>query len=129
MTFWELRFPGSERLWQAPMLIGAGVSAGGGAYLMGSLADLPYTLATAEQDMIAPEHVQALIWKELVPELLADSVFGALVERDPERTACGCALSKVWRRAVERVGQKPAASGQGDQHSFRSHGAAETGGG
>jgi hypothetical protein len=67
---------GSERLWQAPMLIGAGVSAGGGAYLMGSLADLPYMLALAEQDMIAPEHVQALIWKELAPELLADSVLG-----------------------------------------------------
>jgi hypothetical protein len=58
------------------MLIGAGVSAGGGAYLMGSLADLPYMLALAEQDMIAPEHVQALIWKELAPELLADAVLG-----------------------------------------------------
>jgi hypothetical protein len=65
---------GSERLWQTPMLMGAGVSAGGGAYLMGSLADLPYTLATAEQDMITPENVQALIWKELAPELLADAV-------------------------------------------------------
>jgi hypothetical protein len=65
---------GSERLWQTPMLMGAGVSAGGGAYLMGSLADLPYSLATAEQDMITPENVQALIWKELVPELLADAV-------------------------------------------------------
>ena len=65
---------GSERLWQPPMLMGAGISAGGGAYLMGSLSDLPYTLATAEQDMIAPEHIQALIWKELAPELLSDSV-------------------------------------------------------
>jgi hypothetical protein len=62
---------GSERLWQAPRILGAGVSAGGGAYLMGSLADLPYSLATAEQELIAPEHVQALIWKELSPELLA----------------------------------------------------------
>jgi len=58
---------GSERIWQAPTLMGAGVSAGGGGYLMGSLADLPYVLASAEQDMIAPEYVQALIWKELVP--------------------------------------------------------------
>jgi hypothetical protein len=56
------------------MLMGAGISAGGGAYLMGSLSDLPYTLASAEQDMIAPEHIQALIWKELAPELLSDSV-------------------------------------------------------
>jgi hypothetical protein len=74
--FLGITVTGSERLWQAPMLIGAGISAGGGAYLMGSLADLPYMLAQAEQDMIAPEHVQALIWKELAPELLADSVFG-----------------------------------------------------
>jgi hypothetical protein len=64
---------GAERLWQAPTLLGAGVSAGGGAYLMGSLADLPYSLATAEQDLISPEHIQALIWKELSPELLADA--------------------------------------------------------
>lgn len=62
---------GSDRLWQAPRILGAGVSAGGGAYLMGSLADLPYSLATAEQELIAPEHIQALIWKELSPELLA----------------------------------------------------------
>jgi hypothetical protein len=72
--FLGITVTGSERLWQAPMLMGAGISAGGGAYLMGSLSDLPYTLATAEQDMIAPENVQALIWKELVPELLSDSV-------------------------------------------------------
>jgi hypothetical protein len=72
--FLGITVTGSERLWQTPMLMGAGVSAGGGAYLMGSLADLPYSLATAEQDMITPENVQALIWKELVPELLADAV-------------------------------------------------------
>jgi len=64
---------GSERLWQAPILLGAGVSAGGGGYLMGSLADLPYSLALAEEDLIAPEKVQALIWKELAPTLLADA--------------------------------------------------------
>jgi hypothetical protein len=72
--FLGISVTGAERLWQTPMLMGTGVSAGGGAYLMGSLADLPYSLATAEQDLIAPENVQALIWKELVPELLADAV-------------------------------------------------------
>jgi hypothetical protein len=54
-------------------LLGAGTPAGGGAYLMGSLADLPYALASGEQDFIAPENVQALIWKELVPELLLNA--------------------------------------------------------
>jgi hypothetical protein len=40
---------------------------------MGSLADLPYALATTEQDFIAPENVQALIWKDLVPDLLVSA--------------------------------------------------------
>jgi hypothetical protein len=61
---------GAERLWQAPQLLDAGSPAGGGAYLVGSLADLPYVLASTEEDFIAPENVQALIWKELVPGLL-----------------------------------------------------------
>jgi len=65
---------GLGRLWQAPQLFGAGSPAGGGAHLVGSLADLPYVLATAEQDFIAPQNVQALIWRELVPGLLTSSV-------------------------------------------------------
>jgi len=65
---------GFERLWQAPQLFGAGSPAGGGVHLVGSLADLPYVLATAEQDFIAPQNVQALIWRELVPGLLTNAV-------------------------------------------------------
>ncbi len=65
---------GLNRLWQAPQLFGAGSPAGGGAHLVGSLADLPYVLATAEQDFIAPQNVQALIWRELVPGLLTNAV-------------------------------------------------------
>jgi hypothetical protein len=65
---------GFERLWQAPQLFGAGSPAGGGAHLVGSLADLPYALAVAEQDFIAPQNVQALIWRELVPGLLTNAV-------------------------------------------------------
>lgn len=65
---------GLDRPWQAPQLFGAGSPAGGGAHLVGSLADLPYVLATAEQDFIAPQNVQALIWRELVPGLLTNAV-------------------------------------------------------
>lgn len=65
---------GMNEIWNAPRLIGIGITAGGGAYLIGSLADLPYVLASTEEDFIAPEHVQALIWKEIVPELLAGAV-------------------------------------------------------
>ena len=66
---------GIENLWRAPQLFGEGTPAGGGAHLVGSLADLPYALSEAEQDFITPENVQALIWREAVPELLTDSVF------------------------------------------------------
>ncbi|WP_433967931.1 hypothetical protein [Tunturiibacter gelidiferens] len=62
-----------DRLWSAPMLLGAGSPAGGGAYLVGSLVDLSYALATTEQDFISPENIQALIWKDLVPELLVSA--------------------------------------------------------
>ncbi len=65
---------GVEHVWQSPELIGIGVTAGGGAYLLGSLADLPYALASMEQDFIAPKKTQALIWREVVPELLVVAV-------------------------------------------------------
>lgn len=65
---------GVEQVWGAPELIGIGATAGGGAYLMGSLVDLPYALASAEEDFIAPEKVQALIWRETVPQLLVGAV-------------------------------------------------------
>jgi hypothetical protein len=64
---------GLEHVWQAPQLFGEGSPAGGGAHLVGSLADLPYVLAQVEQDFIAPENVQALIWRELVPGLLINA--------------------------------------------------------
>lgn len=71
--FSGLSVTASDRSWNAPELMGVGTPAGGGAYLMGSLADLPYALASTEQDFIAPENVQALIWKELVPDLLVSA--------------------------------------------------------
>ena len=54
-------------------MFGVGSPAGGGAHLVGSLADLPYVLAEVEEDFIAPENVQALIWRELVPGLLTSA--------------------------------------------------------
>ena len=65
---------GVKTLWQAPNLLGAGSPAGGGAHFVGSLVDLPYALANLEQDFISPRSVQALIWNELAPELLAGAI-------------------------------------------------------
>ena len=65
---------GIEHVWGSPELVGVGVTAGGGAYLLGSLSDLPFALASMEQDFISPNRVQALIWKEIVPEFLVNAV-------------------------------------------------------
>jgi hypothetical protein len=65
---------GYDHLWDPPTLIGIGVTAGGGAYLVGSLSDLPYALASTEEDFIAPQHVQALIWRAVVPGILVSAV-------------------------------------------------------
>jgi hypothetical protein len=65
---------GEGLLWQTPRLFGVGSPAGGGAHLVGSLADLPYVLAQMEQDFIAPENVQALIWSDLVPGVLTNAI-------------------------------------------------------
>ncbi|HKW18146.1 MAG TPA: hypothetical protein VJO35_11630 [Terriglobales bacterium] len=67
---------GVEGLWRSSELFGQGSAAGGGAHLVGSLADLAYVLSDAEQDFIAPENVQALIWKEVVPGLMSDAILG-----------------------------------------------------
>jgi hypothetical protein len=63
-----------ESVWQTPRLFGGGSPAGGGAHLVGSLADLPYVLAQMEEDFISPENVQALIWSDLVPSVLTNAV-------------------------------------------------------
>lgn len=72
--FTGLSIMGFGSVWGQPQLVGAGFSAGGGAYLMGSLAELPFALAQAEQDFIAPENIQALVWKELIPNLMEDAI-------------------------------------------------------
>jgi hypothetical protein len=68
--FSSISVEGVRQIWGAPTLVGVGATAGGGAYLLGSLADLPYALASTEADFIVPRKVQALIWREIVPVLL-----------------------------------------------------------
>ena len=89
---------GAERPWQTPELFGIGAPAGGGAYFIGSLADLPYALAMTEEDFIAPENVQALIWKEVVPHLLVS----ATLPRDGGTSAPTSFTPRLSIRSLER---------------------------
>lgn len=60
--------------WEVAHLVGTGLTANGGAFLAGSLADLPYVLSETEQNFIIPQNVQALIWEDLVPALMTSAV-------------------------------------------------------
>ncbi|MCL4782773.1 MAG: hypothetical protein KJZ70_07050 [Bryobacterales bacterium] len=62
--------PGTDYSWAPTEVAGVGWSATSGGRLMGSLSELPYALAQAEQNFLVPDREQALIWGDLVPQVL-----------------------------------------------------------
>ncbi len=61
---------GQSSTWRRTELLGAGWPANAGGRLTGSLASLPYALAQAEQNFLVPSQTQALIWADMVPQVL-----------------------------------------------------------
>ncbi|HZU28945.1 MAG TPA: hypothetical protein VFA04_25700 [Bryobacteraceae bacterium] len=64
---------GAAQTWKATDVQGGGWPSSAGGKLIGSLADLPYALAQAEQNFLIPSREQALIWGDLVPQLLTSA--------------------------------------------------------
>ncbi|MFL6354034.1 MAG: hypothetical protein ACJ74Z_19585 [Bryobacteraceae bacterium] len=58
--------------WRATEIVGSGWPASTGGRLMGSLTSLPYAIAEAEQNFLTPKREQALIWADLVPQMIVD---------------------------------------------------------
>ena len=61
---------GTPSFWRTTEVSGSGWPANAGGKLQGSLASLPYALAQAEQNFLTPHREQALIWADLVPQLI-----------------------------------------------------------
>jgi hypothetical protein len=61
---------GSLATWHATEVYGTGWPTNAGGRLVGSLATLPYALAEAEQNFLVPTQTQALIWGDLVPQMI-----------------------------------------------------------
>jgi hypothetical protein len=61
---------GANHTWKGTELFGTGWPSNGGGRLVGSLAGLPYALAEAEQNFLIPTQTQALIWGDLVPQMI-----------------------------------------------------------
>lgn len=64
---------GSNQTWKSTEVFGSGWPANAGGRLVGSLSGLPYALAEAEQNFLIPTREQALIWSDLVPQLLVSA--------------------------------------------------------
>jgi len=62
--------PGNTESWRHTEVLGNGWPSSAGGRLVGSLAGLPYALAEAEQNFLVPTREQALIWGDLVPQIL-----------------------------------------------------------
>jgi hypothetical protein len=61
---------GAAHTWRATEPYGSGWPSNAGGRLVGSLATLPYALAEAEQNFLIPSQTQALIWGDLVPQMI-----------------------------------------------------------
>lgn len=65
--------PGAHQTWKTTEVFGSGWPSSAGGRLVGSLASLPYALAEAEQNFLIPTREQALIWGDLVPQMIVSS--------------------------------------------------------
>jgi hypothetical protein len=61
---------GSQQTWRNTEVFGSGWPSSAGGRLVGSLSGLPYALAEAEQNFLIPTREQALIWGDLVPQMI-----------------------------------------------------------
>jgi hypothetical protein len=60
----------THQTWRSTEVYGTGWPSNAGGRLMGSLVSLPYALAEAEQNFLIPSREQALIWGDLVPQMI-----------------------------------------------------------
>jgi hypothetical protein len=65
-----LGMQGTDHTWRPTEMYGTGWPSNGGGRLVGSLSSLPYALAEAEQNFLVPAQTQALIWGDLVPQMM-----------------------------------------------------------
>jgi hypothetical protein len=61
---------GANQTWRSTEVFGTGWPSSAGGRLVGSLSGLPYALAEAEQNFLIPSREQALIWGDLVPQMI-----------------------------------------------------------
>ncbi len=77
---------GNNQTWKGTEVLGSGWPSSAGGRLVGSLAQLPYALAEAEQNFLIPTREQALIWGDLVPQMLVSARLPRFWNTSPVQT-------------------------------------------
>lgn len=77
---------GNNQTWKGTEVLGSGWPSSAGGRLVGSLAQLPYALAEAEQNFLIPTREQALIWGDLVPQMLVSAKLPRFWTTEPVQT-------------------------------------------
>ena len=75
--------------WRTTEVYGTGWPSNAGGRLVGSLSGLPYALAEAEQNFLVPTQTQALIWGDLVPQMMLTARASAILDGDARPDALG----------------------------------------
>ena len=86
---------GSNHTWKSTELFGTGWPSNGGGRLVGSLTGLPYALAEAEQNFLIPSQTQALIWGDLVPQMILSAKIPRWWNVTPRADALGGAADAL----------------------------------
>jgi hypothetical protein len=116
-----LGMQGTNQTWRFTEVLGTGWPSSGGGRLVGSLSGLPYALAEAEQNFLVPAREQALIWGDLVPQMILSAKIPrwwnvsplqmhwvGLHMRYAESALAEAALDAGLRRELEQVLEKQA---------------------
>jgi len=98
--------------WRPTEVVGAGWPSNAGGRLVGSLAGLPYALAEAEQNFLIPTREQALIWGDLVPQMLVDAKVARWWNVTPSQVRWVALHTRLGEAVLTEAAFDPAARGR-----------------
>ena len=95
---------GSIQTWKATEVFGTGWPSSAGGRLVGSLANVPYALAEAEQNFLIPTREQALIWGDLVPQMIVSAKVPRFWQVTPSQLHYAALLQRLGESSVALAG-------------------------
>ncbi len=102
----------STHTWRATELFGTGWPSNGGGRLLGSLSGLAYAVAEAEQNFLVPNHTQALIWGDLVPQIMLSAKVPRWWQVRPAEQHWLALHLRLGEELLARAAVEPASRGQ-----------------